>query len=189
MNHFVSIAKITKTHGVRGEVSAILLTDFPDRFRRLREVYLSSEERKGWEEIEHHRFHKNRIILKFQGRERAHEVQDLLGCEIQISESERVELPEDTYFDSDLIGCQIFEGDVLLGEVVDLMRLGADSTNLVITTSEGHEIMVPLVKEFVKEVDAASGKILVELPPGLKELSVERVQPPADQSEEGRRQP
>ena len=174
MSQFVSIARIVRTHGVRGEVSAILLTDYPGRFRHLQKVYLSSEEKGSWEELQQYRFHKGRIILKFRGRDRPEEVRDLLGCDLQISEIDRVELPDDTYFDSDLVGCQVFEGEQLLGEVVDLLKSSADSVNLVIATSDRQEIMVPLVKEFVLEIDIEEGRILVELPPGVRELSVER---------------
>jgi len=174
LNQFVSIAKITKTHGVRGEVTAILLTDFPERFRQLREVRLVSVKGSFCEEIERYRFHKNRILLKFQGRERPQEVQELLGCEVQVPECDRVELPDDTYYDSDLEGCQIFAGDQLLGEVVELLKSGGSPVNLVIATPDGKEFMVPLVKEFVKEVDVQSARIWVELPPGLEELSVDR---------------
>ena len=174
MKQFVSIAKITKTHGVRGEVTAILLTDFPDRFRQLRQVCLSSREESFWEEIERYRFHKNRVILKFQGRERPHEVQELVGCEVQIPESDRVELPDDTYFDSDLEGCEVFTEDQLLGEVLEILKSGGGSVNLVIATPDGQEFMVPLVKDFVKEIDLQNSRIRVDLPPGLLELSVER---------------
>lgn len=170
MNQFVSIAKITRTHGVRGEVTAILLTDFPDRFRQLSKVYLFSEEQAGWETIERYRFHQDRIILKFVGRERPHEVQDLLGREVQIPESERVELPEDSYFDSDLVNCEVFERSIRLGVVVDLLKSGAGSVNLVIEDSDGREILVPWVKEFVKEIDVENARIVVDLPPGLTEL-------------------
>ena len=159
---------------MRGEVTAILLSDFPERFRELREVHLSSDKQSSWEKIENHRFHKGRIILKFRGRERPHEVQDLLGCEVQVRESDRVELPEDTYFDSDLVKCQVLEEGEPLGEVVDLLKSGCDSVNLVIVTAEGQEIMVPLVREFVKEIDVDNGRIAVKLPPGLADLSVER---------------
>jgi 16S rRNA processing protein RimM len=174
LNQFVSIAKITKTHGVCGEVTAILLTDFPERFCRLREVRLFSAEASYWEEIERFRFHKKRVILKFRGRERPHEVQELLNCEVQVPESDRVELPEDTYFDSDLEGCRIFAGEQLLGEVVELLKSGGSPVNLVIATPDGREFMVPLVKEFVKEVDVRRARIRVELPPGLEELAVDR---------------
>ena len=189
MSQFVSVAKITRTHGIRGEVTAILLTDFPDRFRLLRKVHLYSDAVSGWEEIERYRFHKDRVILKFTGRERPHEVNDLLGCDVQIPESDRIELPADTYFDSDLLNCQVFDGERSIGKVVDLLKAGADCVNLVIETSDGREIMVPLVNAFVRQVDVGAARISVELPPGLEELSAERTVLTKDQKRKGKRTP
>jgi 16S rRNA processing protein RimM len=171
LNQFVSIAKITRTHGVRGEVAAILLTDFPERFDQLQNVYLSSEEEACWEELEKYRFHKDRVILKFRGRDRAHQVQDLLGREVQILEADRMKLPVDTFYDSDLMDCEVFEGSQLLGRVVGLLKSDADHVNLVVLNAKGEEFMVPLVKEFVKEIDTEGARIAVDLPPGLLELA------------------
>jgi 16S rRNA processing protein RimM len=172
LNQLVAIAKITKTHGIRGEVAALLLTDFPERFKTLKRVYLSVAGFSGWEEIEGYRFHKNRVILKFRGRDKPEEVQDLLGGELQIPEGERVQLPEDTYFDSDLRGCAVLEGGVLLGSVTDLSKTGQDIVNLVVTATDGREFMVPLVREFVLEIDLNEGRISVDLPPGMLDLAV-----------------
>jgi 16S rRNA processing protein RimM len=170
LGQFTSIAKITRTHGVRGEVTAIILTDFPDRFQKVERVRLTSADQSCWEELESYRFHKGRIILKFRGRERPHEVEELVGCEVQIPETERVELPENTYFDSDLIGCQVVEKDRLLGRVDDMLKSGGEVTNLVISTPQQGELMVPFVSAFVKEVDINEKRIRVKLPPGLTDL-------------------
>jgi len=77
----------------------------------------------------------------------------------------------------------------LLGEVVDLLKSGAESVNLVIATSDRQEIMVPLVKAFVLEIDIEEGRILVDLPPGLRELSVERRDTPEAPGRKDRNRP
>jgi 16S rRNA processing protein RimM len=84
-----------------------------------------------------------------------------------------VEAPGDTYFDSDLEGCEVFSGDRLLGRVVELLKSGVGPVNLVIATPDGREFMVPLVREFVQEIKIESARIQVDLPPGLEELAVE----------------
>ena len=173
MDQLVAIAKITKIHGVRGEVAAFLLTDYPERFKDLKNVFLTGAEFSGCEEIERFRFHKNRVILKFRDRDRPEAVQDLVGCELQIPENERVKLPEDTYFDSDLRGCDVFEGEVALGSVTDVFKAGQGTVNLVVTAEDGLEFMVPLVKEFVVHIDVRERVIRVALPPGLVDLAVD----------------
>ena len=100
-------------------------------------------------------------------------MQDLVGCELQIPENERVELPEDTYFDSDLRGCAVLEDEVALGSVTDVFKAGQGTVNLVVTAEDGLEFMVPLVKEFVVDINVPERVIQVNLPPGLVDLAVD----------------
>ncbi|MDA2934663.1 ribosome maturation factor RimM [Acidobacteria bacterium AH-259-D05] len=164
---FAIIARIVKTRGVRGEVAAELLTDFPDRFSSLCQVRILNEDKEYWEEIEEHWFHKGRIILKFQGRDRPEEVEELIGGEIQISEDHRVSLPEDSYYHCDLIGCRVLEGGETLGTVTGILETGFAGCNLVVTTFESKEFQVPWVREFILSVDVKNQVIEVNLPLGL----------------------
>ncbi len=167
MAQFSSIARIVKRRGVRGEVAAELLTDFPERFSSLDEVRIFNGEKEYWEKIEKHWFHKNRVILKFRGRDRPEEVEELIGGDVQVSEDQRVSLPQDNYYHSDLIGCQVLEDEEVLGGVTGIFETGAAGCNLVVTRADGREFMVPLVREFVLKVDVEKKVIQVNLPSGL----------------------
>lgn len=173
MSEFVTIAYIVKTRGIRGEVVADILTDIPDRFDTLDRVRIVGEFHESWEELESFWFQKGRVILKFVGRNRPDEVQELVACEVQLPEEERVELPEDYFYDSDLVGCRVFQGEEFLGEVTDLLKVGGESTNLVVVGPEGREVMIPLVRAFVTAVDLQSRTLQVDVPPGLLDLAVE----------------
>ena len=167
MAQFSSIARIVKRRGVRGEVAAELLTDFPERFSSLDEVRIFNGEREYWEEIEKHWFHKNRVILKFRGRDRPEEVEELIGGDVQVSQDQRVSLPQDSYYHSDLIGCEVVENKEVLGGVTGILETGAAGCNLVVTRADGGEFMVPLVRKFVLGVDVGKKVIQVNLPSGL----------------------
>jgi 16S rRNA processing protein RimM len=167
LSEFASIARIVKSRGLRGEVAAGLLTDFPERFSSLHQVRIFKEGREYWEKIEKHWFHKGRIILKFQGRDRPEEVEELIGGEIQVEEDHRVSLPQDSYFHSDLIDCRILEGQESLGTVTGIQETGSEGCNLVVTTLDGKDFQIPLVKEFVAKVDVEEKVIQVDLPLGL----------------------
>jgi len=164
---FASIARIVKKRGVRGEVAAELLTDFPERFSSLDQVRIFNGETEYWEEIEKHWFHKNRVILKFRGRDRPEEVEELIGGDVQVSEDQRVSLPQDSYYHSDLIGCKVLENEEVLGGVTGILETGAAGCNLVVTRADGREFMVPLVRKFVLKVDVGKKVIQVNLPSGL----------------------
>lgn len=169
MQSFVTVARIVKVRGLRGEVAAEILTDFPDRFRKLKKVYLQSDHFTGWLELQTHWLHKDRVILKFHGRDRPEEVQELVGCAVQIPEEERIVPPADAFYDSDLVGCRVFEKGQLLGEVVEIFKVGSEVGNLVVKTPEGSEFMLPLVRQFVLTIDLEAQKLEVQLPAGLLE--------------------
>ena len=84
MTEFIAIALIVKARGIRGEVSAELLTDFPERFSSTNDVRVALPGAEYQEFIESARFHKGRVLLKFRGRERPEQVRELIGGEVQI---------------------------------------------------------------------------------------------------------
>ncbi len=168
----MTIARIVKTRGVRGEVAAVLLTDFPERFGQISGVRILHGGVGHIEQLEWHWFHQGRVILKFTGLNRPHEVEHLVGGEVQVPEEERVSPPEDTYFHSDLVGCQVRQDGQALGTVSDVFETGGAGANLVVATPAGGEIMVPLARRFVLAIDVAAREIDVDLPSGLLEVGL-----------------
>lgn len=148
---------------------ADLLTDFPDRFSLLSQVRVWNPEKPRWEKLEEYWFHKGRVILKFAGRDRPEDVRELLGGEVQVPEEDRVSLPGDTYYHSDLVGCQILEDDQSLGTVTEILEAGHAASNLIVRSREGKELMIPMVRAFIQEIDIEKATIKVQLPPGLAE--------------------
>jgi len=146
---------------------AEVLTDFPERFSSLNEVRIFDGGREYWEEIEKHWFHKNRVILKFRGRDRPEDIEELIGGEVQIPDDQRVLLPKGSYYHSDLIGCRVLENGELMGSVTGILETGAAGCNLVVTKPDGSEFMVPMVRELVLDVDVREKEIQVDLPSGL----------------------
>jgi 16S rRNA processing protein RimM len=174
VNERVSVARILKTRGIRGEVAAEILTDFPERFAVLEKVFLSAPGKEFEEFLERYWFHKNRVILKFKGRDRPHEVEELVGCDVRVPASERVEAPEGFYFDSDLEGCQVVQNGQLLGVVDGILRVGESPANLIVVDSQDREFMIPLVGGFITGVHIDRQTIEVDIPAGLLELAVDR---------------
>ena len=167
MDEFVTVARIVKTHAIRGEVKADLLTDFPDRFSRLRKVRISKSGKTTWEELVQCRLHHGRVIMKFLGRDCPEEVEDLIGGDVQIPASERVPLPEDSYYHSDLVGCEVLESGTVRGTVTGVLETGPAGANLVVIAPSGEEFMIPLVREFIIRIDIKEKSIEVKLPSGL----------------------
>ena len=169
-SELVAIAKITKPHGLRGEVTAEILTDFPERFNNLVRVFTVSEPERTLElKIERHRFHKNRIILKFAGQDSIESVEKFRNLVLYVPESETVDLEEGSYFDWDLEGCQVvnMDGDKI-GDVKGIFRAG-ENENLIVQGSE-KEHLIPFVKAICTDVSIEDKLIKVDLPEGLLEF-------------------
>ena len=167
MSQFIAIALIVKARGIRGEVSAEILTDFPERFSSTTSVRVALPDVQYQEVIQSARFHKGRVLLKFRGRERPEQVRELIGGEVRIPLEERMPLPEGAFYESDLLGLRVEQKGRNLGVVAELFRTGAEGVNLVIRDRNHRELMIPLARAFVRDVDLDRGVIQVDLPPGL----------------------
>ncbi|MFV0388183.1 MAG: ribosome maturation factor RimM [Pyrinomonadaceae bacterium] len=167
---FIAIAKVIKPRGLRGEVSAELLTDFPERFENLDKVFLVFPDGKQREtKIEEFRFHKNRVLLFFKDIATIDAAEMLRCALVCIEEREAVELENDEYFDWQLIGCEVFgtEGK-LLGTVTDLFR-AAENENLVVAGGT-KEYLIPFAKAICVSVDIENKRIEIDPPEGLLEF-------------------
>jgi 16S rRNA processing protein RimM len=171
----VTLARIVRPHGLRGEVAAEILTDFPERLTKLRKVWLwnggASEPLPA--KVKRCRLTTSRggqAIFHFDGIDSVERAGKLRGVEVQVPIGERAKIPAHTYFVTDLIGCEVWEqgASVPIGTVKDVMRGGTPV--LEITTPAG-ELLVPLAQEICTKIDPKHRRIEVRLPEGLRQLN------------------
>jgi 16S rRNA processing protein RimM len=125
MKELVAIARVVRPRGLRGEVVAEVLSDFPERFNGLVGVTALLEGDSRELKIEEHWFQKDRIVLKFADCDTVDDAERLRGAEICVGETEAVELSDDEYFDWQLVGCTVTSvAGETLGTVTGLMRTG-----------------------------------------------------------------
>jgi 16S rRNA processing protein RimM len=171
---FVTLAKVTKTQGRKGEVAAALLTDFPERFRtRKRLLALEGEARGGRRrelELEDYWLHKGGVVLKFAGVDSISQAEALVGCEIQIPRAERAELPQGSVYVADLIGCAVSDGGREIGKIRDVQFGAGEAPLLVIEDESKKELLVPFAEEFLERVDLERRQVSMKLPAGLLDL-------------------
>jgi 16S rRNA processing protein RimM len=170
MDELVAIAKIVRSRGLKGELAAELLTDFPERFENLETVTaLSPDGDRLQLKIEKFWFQKDRIILKFAGYDTIERAEELRDHEICIPESEAVELESDEFFDWQLEGCMVETVDgQRIGEVLELMRPGG--TELLVVKGDTKEYLIPFAESICVEVDIENKRIKIDPPEGLLEF-------------------
>jgi 16S rRNA processing protein RimM len=167
----IAVARIARPRGVHGEVIADLLTDFPDRFAPGQRVHLQLSS--GEVEVailDSVRFHQGRAILRLEGADRLEEAERLRSAIVSVTREELVPLPEDTYYDFDLVGCRV---ETKTGEWIGTVRrvdhYGAAPLLVVDGRPAGRpaELLVPFVALICPEVDLSARRIVVDPPEGL----------------------
>ena len=113
------------------------------------------------------RLHQGRPLLAFEGIDDATAAEALVGTTLSIDRG-AVELEADEYFDDDLVGCALVDGEgATLARVVAVEHYPAQDVLAVVPRRGSGRAIVPLVRAFVKSVDVRARRIVVELPPGL----------------------
>ena len=169
-SELVVIARAVRPRGLKGEIVAELLTDFPERFEDVEDLVLVAPdgERKSGR-LEEYWFQNNRVILKLADYDDVETAKELIGFQFAVPESERVLLPEDQYYDWELEGCTVKVGNESIGKVQSVIKTGGAEI-LQIADENGKEHLVPLVDEIVVEINTAEKLILVDPPEGLLDL-------------------
>lgn len=163
---WITVARLGRTRGNRGEITAVGFTSKPERFQDLRAVHLfGSGERR---EVEATWFHQGTLIFKFRGVDSIGEAEKLTGAEVRIPVSERVRLEPGEFFLEDLKGCDVVERRTgqLLGKVTDFDDSGGAGLLVV-----GGGLLIPFARSICIDIDPAARRIAVELPDGLKDLN------------------
>jgi 16S rRNA processing protein RimM len=106
-SELVVIARAVRPRGLKGEIVAELLTDFPERFENVEELVLVSPRgERTTKRLEDYWFQNDRVVLKIAGYDDVDTAKELVGVEFAVPESERVPLPADHYYDWELEAAQ-----------------------------------------------------------------------------------
>lgn len=164
---FVVIGRMGRAHGTKGEVSVEPVTDFPERFDSLREALIT---RRGGQplpvKIEGVRWKGRLALVKLAGVEDRDEAGKYTGALMGIRRDQIEPTGEDEYYHFDLVGCRVAdERGQEVGVVKEVLRMPANDV-LVIADGE-REMLVPTIKQVVKQVDLGGRLITIERIPGL----------------------
>jgi len=168
----IAVARAVRTRGLRGEIVADLLTDFPERFEGLEELIAVAPDGKRMTlALEDHWFQGTRVILKLAGYDSIEAAAALVGYEFTVPEDERVELDADEFYDWELIGCRVetVEGQDL-GLVREVLRTGGVEVLVVEKAEAKCEHLIPLAETICVEIDIENKLIRVDPPEGLLEF-------------------
>jgi 16S rRNA processing protein RimM len=160
----VAVGRITRAHGVQGELAVLVISEVPGRFADGETVWLEDGRTLT---VESSRPHKDRLLVRFrevQTREQAEALQRAL---LVVPESLSPELPEGSWWDHRIVGCAI-ETDTgrALGTVHDVIHTAANDVWSAVD-DEGTETLIPVLRDVILNVDMDAKRIVVREIPGL----------------------
>ena len=164
------VGVITSAHGIKGEVKVFPTTDDAKRFKELKKVILDTGKEYIPMEIEHVKFFKNMVILKFRGYDNINEIEKYKSRDLLITRDQAVDLEPDEYFITDLIGLAVVSDQgAELGILKDVLETGANDV-YVVATKDGKELMLPAIGDCILNVDLEQGRMEVHVLEGLMDL-------------------
>ena len=168
---FIIVARAVRTRGLKGELVADVLTDFPERFESVSEMTgVAPDGTLKHLRLESYWFQNQRMVLKFAGYDTIESAKELVGLEFGLPEAERVELPENHFYDWELEGCLVESSSgSVIGKVREVMRTGGVEL-LVVENERRSEVLIPMAAAIVVEIDVREKRIVIDPPEGLLEL-------------------
>jgi 16S rRNA processing protein RimM len=160
----VAVGRITRAHGVHGEVAVLVISEVPERFDDGARVW--TQDGRGLT-VSASRPHGDRLLVRFAEVEDREQAEALRGALLFVPESASPELPEGSWWDHQIVGCAVeTETGRGLGIVRDVIHTAANDVWSVFDAAE-RETLIPVIGDVIVEVDVAAGRIVVREVPGL----------------------
>ena len=180
-NAYLIVARVLRAHGVHGELSCEIITEFPERFQKTKRVFLSPPVNPGSMEplagtapqpmtVKQARLAPHRgqaeVILQLADVSDRDAAEKLRGWLVQVPEREAWKLPRGRFYWHQILGLRVVtsEGETI-GTVSEIIETGANDVYVV--KSDGRERLIPAVKQFVQEIAPERGEMVVSLLPGM----------------------
>ena len=186
---FITLARVVKTQGRRGEVAGEIYSDVPGRFALgMRLLALPRESNRIRRELEVQDFwpHKGLLVFKFAGVDSISEAETLVGCELQVPQSQRSELQAGWNYVSDLVGCSLLDRGRDIGRIEDV-EFGAGEAPLLIVRDVSRRVEIPFAEAYLDSVDLERRQVRMNLPEGLLEVNAPLTAEEKREQAEGRK--
>lgn len=157
---FLVVAQITAHSGDSGFLKLKLFTDFTEKFRSLKSVFVDFFGKMKELQVEEIKGGNESLLIKLRSFDSKNETNILINKFIYIPESQQALLPEGTFFIHDYIGSQVFKNGTLFGVVKDFYSLKSNNV-FVIRRNDGSEYLVPAIADYIDNFESAEKKLFL----------------------------
>ena len=168
MNYF-NVGKIVNTQGLQGEMRVLSVTDFAEeRFKKGNILALFDKKDQFVMDVEiaSHRKVKNFDIIKFKGMYHINDIEKFRDFSLKVAEEDLSDLEDGEFYYHEIIGLEVYENDVLLGTIKEILQPGANDV-WVVKRKGKSDLLLPYIPPVVLGIDIEKGRVDVEIPEGL----------------------
>ncbi len=161
---YLIIGRVLKPWSYRGEMKIEILTEFPNRFASLQQVFIGDDAKSF--SVESTRLHGKHALIKLQGVDSAQTAAKLRDQLVYVAREDAVPLSKGKHYLYELVGLRVTTTDgEVLGEIAEVLDTGANDVYIVRNGSR--EILIPAIEDVVKEIAVERGEMVVKLIEGL----------------------
>ena len=171
---FITLARVVKTQGRRGEVAGEIYSDVTGRFSAGMKLLALPREPDALRrelEVEELWPHRGLLVLKFVGVDSISEAEPLVGCELQVPRSQRSELQAGWNYVSDLVGCAVLDHGREIGCIEDVQFGAGEAPLLIVRDAAAKLVEIPFAEAYLDSVDVEQKQVRMKLPEGLLEVN------------------
>ena len=170
---FITLARVVKTQGRRGEVAAQTHSDVPGRFVLGMKLFVLPKAQDSRRELEVEDLwpHKGLLVLKFRGVDSIFDAELLIGSELQVLSTQRADLEPGWNYVSDLVGCVVLDQSREIGRIEDVQFGAGEAPLLMVANAAGKKFEVPFAEAYLEGVDTAQRQVRMNLPEGMLEIN------------------
>ena len=169
----VALGRIAKAHGIRGEVSVEPWLECGDALAPGARLWLREGKGEGENRpvrVETSRPHGRRVLIRLEGVSDRDGAEALVHAEIHVDRRRLPPLKEDEYLWEDLVGLVVVDDEGnSVGRLTGILATGPHGENELLVVQAGdEEVLLPMTREVVREVDLEGGRMSVSVPEGLR---------------------
>ncbi len=172
---WLNVGKIVNTHGLKGEVRIVSMTDFPEkRYQPGNQLFFFSKQNHEPLPltVRFHRKHKQFDLVQFEECDSVDDAEKLKGGLLKISadQLDRAELKDHEFYYHEIIGCDVFsEEGKKIGTIIEILSPGANDVWVVRADDKKKDYYIPYIEPVVKEVDVKEKRVTIHVMEGLIE--------------------
>ena len=168
MVEYFEIGQISNTHGLKGEMKVRPFTEKNEDYAKLENILVDFNGTLKEYTVESVRYQKDVVLMKLKGVDDIEEAEKLKGHYIKIPRDSAKKINEDEYFIADLLGCEVYQDETLLGVLDDVFTAGGSDVYVVKRKSK-QDLLLPAISSVIKKVDVVNQEVFVEVPRGLED--------------------